>query len=457
MVKLSRTHEEIVGKIRDGGFRAYVVGGAVRDSLMGVDADDIDIATDANYDALRTLFADRDTDEVGRSFQVMIIDGVEVATFRKDLKTVIAGRYGSRIHGAEPVSSLEEDLSRRDLTVNAIAWDPFEGEYVDPYGGIDDVRRKRIRFVGDPLRRIEEDPVRMLRACRFLATIERARFTEDALAALSYAPGWIRDVPKERIRIEIVKAMKARYAGNFFRALQNTGLLAHVLPCMNDTVGHPGGRYHPETVFEHCCEAVDCVTVDEPLLKLAAFLHDCGKPLSWKLNSNGGFAGHDRTGRETAQEALQALKFSVDETAYVTSLVGLHMSGIKADASPRAVRKMMARCDKAGVPVGHLVRLTIADHNANFGKTPHKTEVEYDRRMQLVRMEIERGSALSIRDLAIGGRDVMEICGIPPGPLVGEILDGLLELVVDDPALNNEGDLTERAVEILERKKRNAT
>jgi tRNA nucleotidyltransferase/poly(A) polymerase len=200
------------------------------------------------------------------------------------------------------VKKIEEDLERRDLTINSIAYNPITKEIIDPFGGQEDIKKRKIRFTGNAHRRIQEDPVRMLRACRFLATNERFRFTENTFNAICGYSSLIENVAEERIQLEIIKAMKAKNAGNFFRALQNTSLLNFVFPRMITTIGHDGGKFHNETIFEHSVLTCDNIKIDNPNLKIAAFLHDIGKPKAFLLNSNGSFQGHSKFGAELAKK-----------------------------------------------------------------------------------------------------------------------------------------------------------
>lgn len=425
---------EIAKRIQEAGFESYFVGGYVRDSILGVESSDIDIATNAKYHQIIQLFSDAKIDEVGKSFQVMIIDGVEIATYRAD----IYDDNGNLSH-TNVLDTIEEDLSRRDLTINSIAMNPFENNYIDMFNGINDIKKRIIRFTGDVDKRINEDPIRMIRACRFLAMIERSRFAKDTFFAIRKNAKLIDSVPKERIRLEIVKAMKAKNAGNFFRALANTNLLKYIFPEMIDTINHDGGVHHNETIFEHCVMACDDIN-GIPMLKISAFLHDIGKPIAWLLNSNGSFKGHDKFGSEIAEKALKRLKFSTNEIHYITNMIKLHMVNLTLESTPKSIRRLLVKLNDVNINYEDICKMVIADSNSNMKKGRHTDDTLFDLK-KLFESEIEKSYAFSIKDLDINGKDVMSILNIKPGPEVGNILEKLFKKIVDNPDLNNYNDL----------------
>lgn len=274
----------------------------------------------------------------------------------------------------------------------------------------------------------------MLRACRFLATNDRFRFTEDTFTSIVLNSELLSDVPKERINLEITKAMKAKNAGNFFRALDNTQLLKFVFPIMMDTVDVDGGKFHNETIFEHSVLTCDNIKIDNPNLKIAAFLHDIGKPLSFILNSNGSFQGHSKIGMELAKKELVNLRFSNEDIDFIVSMIDIHMDNLQLDSTPRTIRKLMVKLKDRNIPFTDFIHHVIADHDANTKKEPHGESVFF----QLAeKFDNESFHKFSFKNLEINGCDVMEILDLSSGPEVGKVLNILFHEVVEDPELNN--------------------
>jgi len=419
---------KIVKRIQEAGFEAFYVGGWVRDVLLKKESTDVDITTNAKYDELKKLFSNQKFDEVGKSFQVLIINGIEVATYRSDHYDSHGGLSHTKI-----VKNIEDDLQRRDLTINSIAYDPINDKLIDPFGGHKDIKKRKIRFTGDAYKRIQEDPVRMLRACRFLATNDRFRFTEDAFTTMCRHAYLIQNVAKERIQLEIIKAMKAKNAGNFFRALQNTGLLSYVFPRMNNTIGHDGGKFHNESIFEHSVTTCDNIKVNNPNLKIAAFLHDIGKPKAFLLNSNGSFQGHSKFGMELAKKELIKLRFSNEDIDFIVSMIDIHMDNLQLDSTPRTIRRLMVKLKDRNIPFIDFIHHVIADHDANTKKEPHGESIFF----QLAeKFENESWSKFSFKNLTVNGCDVMEILNLKAGPKIGKVLDILFHEVVENPELN---------------------
>jgi len=420
---------EIVKRIQEAGFEAFFVGGYVRDMLLKKESVDIDITTNAKYNQLKELFRDRKHKECGKAFQVFIVDDIEVATYRKD-------HYNSdgQLSSTVAINNIEDDLERRDLTINSMAYDPINDKLIDPFGGQEDIKHRRIRFTGEASKRIKEDPIRMLRACRFLTTNDRFRFTIDAFSAICNHAGLLDGIPKERINLEITKAMKAKNAGNFFRALKNTYIIKYVFPGMIRTIDADGGKFHNETVFEHSVLTCDNIKIDHPNLKIAAFLHDIGKPLAFLLNSNGSFQGHSKLGMEMVEKELRRLKFSNEVIDFVVSIVEVHMDNLNLDSTPRTIRKLMVKLKDRNIPFNDFIHHVIADHDANTKSEPHGESIFF----QLAeKFENESWHKFSFKDLKINGCDVMHILNLEAGPKVGKALKILFHEVVDNPELNN--------------------
>ena len=296
-------HTQIIDRLCGFGYRAYVVGGATRDMLAGFDPEDMDVATNATPEQIEILFEGHEVKTVGKSFGVVIVDGNEVATFRQD-------RYAGLNEKACEVTfaeSIEEDLSRRDLTINAMAFCDVSGDLIDPHNGREDLKKRTIRFVGNPKERIHEDPNRIIRACRSLARID-GRFATDTFEAMRECSRYVRDyVAPDRLRMEIMKSMKIERASRFFYALHDIGVLKYIFPAMEKCYNHAHGPHHLEDVFDHLMICGDAVSIKYPVLKLAGYLHDVGKPFEFKFNPEKGhhtFWGHAATGSKMVRDEM---------------------------------------------------------------------------------------------------------------------------------------------------------
>lgn len=430
-MKLPAEVAGLMERIRQAGHEVFVVGGAVRDMFLGRPVNDFDLAASALPDEVVRLFPDCDPNQVGKQFGVVLVRGVEIATYR----TEAYGGNGRRDCVVSRASSIEEDLSRRDFTVNAMALDPLTGRLVDPHGGRQDLARRVIRFVGDPFERLQEDPVRALRACRFAA---RRGWTLDpqAVRAIRQKAEIVSALPGERVRLELLKVLKFRQPSRFFSLLRETHLLEKILPEMVSLVDHPGGPHHGEDVFTHCLLVGDALPRRDPILRLVGFLHDLGKPFCF---DGEGFPGHAEVGAQLAEQCLSRLRFSKVETTRVAALVGLHMQQIPT--TPKGLRRFLHRLQTRGVTWQDWLRLRLADSRGNLAKSVSFVDsLTLIRRFQQAEREL-----VPPTKLAVTGRDVMQVLNIPPGPRVGEVLKALHQFVLDEgPEVNIRQTLLER-------------
>jgi tRNA nucleotidyltransferase (CCA-adding enzyme) len=421
------TATEIVRCLCEEGWDAYIAGGAARDILAGDVPLDYDVVTEAPYEVVKKLFSDRRVSLVGASFKVCIVDGIEVATYRKDSYFGLSAK-NCQVLEAE---NIREDLARRDLTINSLAFCPYTGDIVDDYGGIDDLRNRIIRFTGDPKQRIYEDPCRILRACRFRAKIE-GQFDPETFQAMKTYSHMVREyVAPERIRLEILKAMKCRKPSLFFDGLHEIGILDHVFPSLNACYDHEGGDYHGEIIDEHAKIVGNDLSPRNPLLRLAGFLHECGKPPAMNKSETGkvSFVGHEQAGADLVAVELRKLKFSVREISYIKGLVFHHMRSFETLTTPSAVRKMLKAFREDGVNWKDWIQLRIADRKGNTKKADyHRFQIKDI--VLAIHKELKPAFApavLSIKDLAVRGDDVMKALGLKPGPEVGRILKALMD------------------------------
>ena len=426
------------------GRQCWLVGGAVRDLHLGRPLADLDIATDARPDEVSGLFrAVIPTGARHGTVTVLYRGGrFEVTTFRTE-EGYSDGRRPDQVHFAP---SILDDLSRRDFTINAMAWDLVHHRLEDPHDGRADLAARLIRAIGNPDERFREDGLRPLRACRFAAQLG---FTVEqrTLEAIPRALDVTARVSAERVRDELVKILGAPRPSDGLRLMHGTGLLALVLPELAAGEGVAQGDLHCWDVLTHSLMSCDAAPRGDLVLRLAALLHDVGKPPSAGSAPDGRptFHGHERRSREIAAAVLERLRFPAAVVRDVAHLVGEHMFNYTEEWSDAAVRRLIARVGEAahrradraaeGGPGGHVPR-----QRRGVPAGPGRLR-------RRVRAVLEDGKALTLRDLAVDGRDVMDRLQIRAGPAVGKVLAELLEAVLEDPALNER----ERLLEIAER------
>jgi tRNA nucleotidyltransferase (CCA-adding enzyme) len=426
-------------RLHERGFQAHLVGGGVRDMLLGRSPADFDLATDARPEKVLEIF--------GRSFAiptglqhgtVTVLTGPDAATCRSVEVTTFRGE-GAYLDGRRPssvtyVSTLNEDLSRRDFTMNAIALDPLAGTLSDPFGGQTDLEGRLIRAVGDPLARFREDGLRPMRAVRQAAQLG---FDVEAatLNAIEPTLDVFRKVSAERVRDEMLKLLEAPRPSVGLELMRRTGLLAEVLPEMIEGVGCTQNRFHKHDVYGHTLSVVDA-TRGDAIVRLGALLHDVGKPRARQPREGApgeySFFKHEYVGKDMADSICRRWKLSTAERARVVAMVEHHMFFYSPDWSDGTVRRFVRRVGNE--TLGALFALREGDVvGRGFGEDPERELGELRRRISEV---AAADAALRVTDLAIDGQDVMRVLGVPPSRQIGEILERLLELVLDDPSLN---------------------
>ncbi len=430
MIALPDTVRRFAQRYRDAGYRLYVVGGAVRDELLKMKVSDFDFATSAPPDVTQSLFRRTIPTGIDHGTITVLFEGVpyEVTTFR------VEGTYGDhrRPDSVHFSDSLHEDLRRRDLTINAMAIDPLTGELHDPFGGRDDLRMRIVRTVGSPAERFGEDALRMVRAIRFVTTLQFDIDTSTRDAIGENAPSIVH-VAQERIRQELEKMMAAPRPSVGWSLFSVTGLLEFIMPeLLGDRQQHYRERGGPP-VFDHLLASCDCAPPDDGILRWAALFHDIGKPATLGHDERGiHFHTHEVVSATMAREIMGRLRFPNDTIRDVEHLVAHHMFDYDTSWSDGAVRRLVSR-----VGPDSLTRLFALRRIDICGKTGRPGESRELRHLEERIAHLLSGKPpLTTKDLAIDGRDIMELLNIPAGPTIGIILRDLLQTVLDDPATN---------------------
>jgi len=431
-LKEKKTVLFIIDTLKKKGFISYIAGGAVRDIIMGRKPDDIDILTNASMRDLTSIFQGQHVKIVGKTFPVCMVNRVEISSGRAKF---------------DPDNFPESDLAQRDFTINSMAWDPLSQKIIDPFNGVKDLEDAVIRFTKDPEKRIAEDPVRMVRACRFAALIQGS-FSLSSLGYILGAKDTLEPfVAQERIHREIMKAMGLKRPSLFFSALKKTGLLSKIFPSLDRCHGLDGGPHHGETVFEHCMIVGDALPKNRPVLRLAGFLHDVGKFDAAKINKGKlTFKGHENEIKAVGKDLLK-LRFSKKNYEYILSLIHIHMRPLTDKTSPKAARKLLWALHESGIDYKDFLRLRIADKKGNLAKNPY-TISQIRTRLKIILDQIKGQTAFQIKDLSINGNDIINILNMTPGPEVGRIKKRLFEMVLDEPGINNYSDLKKRCLSL---------
>lgn len=441
--------EEVVAvskTLAEAGFEAYLVGGCVRDMVLVREPKDWDVATDAKPEEIQKLFPgsvyENDFGTVGvktesENEQLKI---VQVTTYR------IEGKYTDKRHPDEVkfAADIEDDLSRRDFTVNAMAMD-MKGDIVDPFGGARDLKDRVIRTVGAPEERFSEDALRLMRAVRFSVELdfEVEMNTRRAIVKLA---GGLEAIAKERVRDELVKVLMTPNAAKGIILLEELDLLRYVLPELREGIGVGQNKHHIYTVFEHNVRALDYTAREGYSLavRMAALLHDVGKP---KVKGGSGpdstFYQHEYVGAKMAVRMLDRLRFPREFTEQVAHLVRSHMFYYDTGViSPAGVRRFVVRVGPENID--DLLKVREADR---IGSGVKKA-MPYRLRHLLFMIEKVKRDPLSPKMLALRGDDLMSLLGLPQSPRVGWVLNALMEEVIDEPKKNEKKYLEKRAKEL---------
>ena len=465
---LPKEIKDIISKLETAGFEAYAVGGCVRDILLGKKPKDWDITTDAKPEEIQKVFPDSfyenrfgtvgvKTESEDESLKV-----VEITTYR------IESKYSDKRHPDEVkfAKKLEDDLERRDFTINALAMDK-NGEVRDLFGGKEDLGKRLVRSVGQPEDRFEEDALRLLRAIRLAVDLD-FEIEEKTFEAMRKKSGTIEMIAKERIKDELLKIIRhtpkdwlkktkkrsnevteeelVRGPARAFELMRQTGLLKHIIPELEDGFGVGQNKHHVYSVWEHDMRAFTyAVKENMPwTTRLGALFHDIAKPHTKEGDGpDSTFYGHDVVGAKITAKIMDRLKFPKKDTEKVVLLVRYHLFQSDPEKiTDSAVRRVLRNVGRENI--WDLIDVRICDR---IGSGVPKAE-PYRLRKFLTMLERAMREPVSLKQLKINGGEIMEMAGIEPGPRVGFILNALMNEILDDPAKNENEHLRVRAKEL---------
>lgn len=425
-IELGENEKYILETIQKYG-EGYIVGGYVRDSLLGLKPKDCDFVTNLSYEKLLEIFKEFHPKEIGKAFGIIQIKykgtHYEIAKYRKD----IGVPEDRREQEVEFTDNIMEDLKRRDFTINAVAFDGKNYRYVEH--AVEDIMNKNLRFVGEASERIKEDPLRVMRFIRFLVT-KNLNNKNDIKQILPYIP-LVKKLSMERMRDEFSKIITADDAHSAIELLEKTGILEYLIPEWTKTKKfNQRNPYHNLTLDEHIKKVVASIEGDIEL-RLAALLHDIGKPQTYTLkNGIGHFYGHEQESAVLAEKILLRMKYANKIVKNVTLLIANHLNNSK-NSNKKYCKKLIEKIGYENMP--KLFKLMEADRIA------HKPPFDFTAldKLKIAYYEIcNNNEPISIKDLVVNGNDMIAL-GITKGKDIGETLKYLLGKVLEDPANND--------------------
>lgn len=470
---IPETLKVVMDLYQENGFEIYLVGGGVRNILVDKIPENCDLTTNATPEqSLNVLsryhpFYNNDFGTVSFNVKVEGKDELyEITTYRSEKEYSDFRRPDNVTWG----KTLEEDVERRDFTVNAIVIGKNGDKYelVDLVGGIEDFERGVIRAVGDPVKRFGEDALRMMRAIRFAARLS-FRIEEKTLEGISIQAKLLANISKERINQELVRILATNYPADGVMLLISTNLMEQIIPELLEGRGVQQGGHHKLTVLDHMIEALkECVSPD-PIVRLATLLHDVGKPRSQRfkcrkcgklfkdlsgevfkcdkcgfdqpVNKMITFYGHEVIGARMTEEIAKRLRFNNKEIERLSNLVRRHMFTYQPEMTDAAIRRLIRKIGKENI--SDMMLLRIADRKGSGSKTTSWRMMELQQRIGEQLFE-----PMEINDMVVDGKDVMEVLNVTPGPVVGKVLKALFDEVLEDTSKNNREYLLSRIPEI---------
>ncbi len=447
-IKLPEEITLLLKTLNQSGFEGYLVGGCIRDIIMNKTPKDWDITTNAKPEQIQALFPDsfyeNDYGTVGVKTEIGV---VEVTPYRKE------GAYsdGRRPDSVEYTNDIESDLSRRDFTINAIAYDPINGTLTDPFGGMTDIEEKIIRCVGDTNTRFSEDGLRILRMIRFSAQLDFSIHTDTLVSAMDKRH-ILEKIAKERIKDEFCKILMSDNAIKAFIYMSKIDILQYITIHLKESVNVKQNGCHAYDVFEHLIRSLQCaVDKNYPLeIRLAALFHDIGKPSTRVFSKDKNdytFYNHEVVGTKMAKNILNDLKFSHETINKVTKLIRWHMFFSDTDQITKsAVRRMISNVGRENI--WDLIKLRICDRVG----TGRPKEDPYRLRKYMSLIEEVLADPTDVSMLKINGNDLMTMLHVKSGPIIGQILNILLDKCLDTPELNTKEQLINISEELLHMK-----
>ena len=428
-IEIPKDVRTLIGELESAGFTAYIVGGSVRDAVMGKTPNDYDICTSASPDEMKRVFQGRNVIETGLQHGTLTVVGdenhYEITTYRVD------GDYCDHRHPQSVVfvDNIEEDLARRDFTVNAMAYNEKTG-LVDPFGGVRDIERKIIRCVGDPDKRFTEDALRVMRAVRF-ASVCGSTIEENTKKAMFLHKNLLKNVSEERKTAEFRKML---ISANADILLTYKEIFATFIPEIIPSFGFDQkNRHHRYDVYEHSAHAV-ALAPQDLIVRLALFFHDVGKPRTFTVDENetGHFYDHAKESAIMTETAMKRMKFDTATLRLVEELVEFH--GLAPTDSPKYARKLLNRLGETQVK--RLLTLARCDVGA---QAIYEERDSVFQRIDSLEKNIDDALAkqqcFSVKNLAVNGNDLKSL-GIREGKEIGRLLNLLLDAVLETPELN---------------------
>lgn len=452
MPTLPQSAKQIIRKLTRAGFEAYAVGGSVRDALMGKPTKSWDFTTNATPAHILDLFPESFYDNLFGTVGVKIYppgkksadtepeDIYEITTYRSE-KGYSDKRHPDEIEWGK---SLEADLSRRDLTINAIAWDGKK--LIDPFAGQKDLEEKLVRAVGNPQERFAEDALRLMRTVR-IATELGFIIEPGTFSALIANAHLISSVSADRIRHELLQILGSAYPADGIMLLRNAHLLSHILPELERAFGVPQqspGRHHIYDVGTHLVKSLASCPSKEPLVRLATLFHDIGKPVAFRKNDTNGmitFYNHEVIGASIVKNIAYRLNFSKVDRERLVMLTRWHQFTVDEKQTDGTLRRFIKRVGKENLK--DMLDLRIGDRLGGGA-----LETSWRLRLFMKRLEEVQKQPFTVADLKIDGHDVMKIFGITPGPEVGKLLNELFDEVVLEKVKNSREELLKRLKEM---------
>lgn len=442
-IKLNRNIEFILNLLKEEG-QGYIVGGFVRDIFLGLDPKDCDFVTDIEYERLKEIFKKFKPKEMGKYFGIIQIKigGIpyEIAKMREDIGVPL----DRKIQKVEFTKNIYDDLKRRDFTINAIAYDREKFYFGEK--SKEDIENKVLRFVGDCTQRIKEDPLRILRYFRFLATKD-LKFFQETIEEIKKSKHLIKNLSAERIRDEFSRIIIGKNAYKVLKLMSENKILEEIIPEWSKTIGFDQKNiHHIYTIDEHILKSLE-LTSRDLITRLAVLFHDIGKPRCYTFGEDGQghFYKHEKYSVEIAEKLMLNLKFSKLDTERVCKIIRYH-SLYRQNIDEIFVKKMLNRFGEEDIY--RYLEVVEADRKTHNNDICNLEDLEQIK--TILKKIQETKPPLSMKDLKISGKDLLKV-GVPKGKIIGEILDYLMEKVLEDENLNNYETLINLAINYKDR------